>query len=264
MKLPIYQLDAFTSEVFSGNPAAVCPLEAWLDDATLQSIGLENNLSETAFFVPTPDGEADFHLRWFTPKVEARLCGHATLASAYVIFRVLDPGRESVLFDTLSGLLTVDADGDRLVMDFPARIPRPVDPHPALLPALGGEPEAVLATEWDYMVVFRDASAVRDLRPNIPALAGLDRARIIVTAPGDNGFDCVLRFFGPANGIPEDPVTGSAHCTIVPYWAERLGKPAVRSYQASARGGVLDCEFAGDRVKIAGQCALYLEGTITV
>ncbi len=264
MKLPIYQLDAFTSEVFSGNPAAVCPLESWLDDVTLQSIGLENNLSETAFFVATPGGEADFRLRWFTPKVEARLCGHATLASAYVIFRLLDPGRQSVVFDTLSGLLTVNADGDRLVMDFPARMPGPTDPDPALLPALGGEPEAVLATEWDYTVVFRDASAVRELRPNISALAGLDRARIIVTAPGDNGFDCVSRFFAPANGVPEDPATGSAHCTIIPYWAQKLGKPALRSYQASARGGVLDCELAGDRVKIAGQCALYLEGTIDI
>ena len=264
MKLPIYQLDAFTSEVFAGNPAAVCPLDAWLDDVTLQSIGSENNLSETAFFVADPDGKADFRLRWFTPVVEARLCGHATLASAHVIFRELEPGRESVVFDTLSGLLTVTADGERLVMDFPARVPRPVDPHPALLPALGGEPEAVLATEWDYMVVFRDASAVRGLQPNIPALAGLDRNRIIVTAPGDNGFDCVLRFFAPANGVAEDPVTGSAHCTIIPYWAQRLGRPVLRSYQASARGGVLDCALVEDRVKIAGQCALYMEGTINV
>ena len=261
MRLPIYQLDAFTSKVFAGNPAAVCPLKEWLDDATLQAIAAENNLSETAFFVANG---ARYHLRWFTPTNEVELCGHATLASAHVITRMLEPGRETVTFETWSGPLTVRRDGDKLVMDFPAWPPVPVEPHPRLLAALGGQPEAVLANDRDYVVVYRSAAELRELMPDIAGLVGLDRPCALVTAPGDDDFDCTLRFFAPTNGIPEDPVTGSAHCSIVPYWADRLGKDTIRSYQASARGGEIDCRMLGDRVAIAGACAVYLEGSIDV
>ncbi len=264
MKLPIYQLDAFADKVFAGNPAAVCPLQAWLDDATLQAIAAENNLSETAFFVGDGANGANYHLRWFTPAIEVELCGHATLASAHVIMRILEPGRQSVTFDSLSGPLTVHRDGERLVMDFPALPPSPVTPDPALLAALGGEAEAVLANARDYVVVYGSAAALRALAPDIAALANLDRSCVLATAPGEDGFDCTLRFFAPKNGIDEDPVTGSAHCAVVPYWADRLGKTEIRSYQASARGGELDCRLLGDRVEIAGVCTLYMEGTIDV
>ncbi len=261
MKLPIYQVDAFAEKVFTGNPAAVCPLQAWLDDATLQAIALENNLSETAFFLANG---ADYHLRWFTPTNEVELCGHATLASAHVITRILEPGRQSVTFASLSGPLTVRRDGERLVMDFPAWPPSPVKPDPALLPALGGEAEAVLANERDYVVVYGSVAALRALAPDFVALGNLDRPCVLATAPGEDGFDCTLRFFAPQNGIDEDPVTGSAHCSVVPYWADRLGKTEIRSYQASARGGEIDCRLVGDRVEIAGVCTLYMEGTIDV
>lgn len=261
MKLPIYQLDAFTEKVFAGNPAAVCPLQAWLDDATLQAIAAENNLAETAFFVA--DG-ADYHLRWFTPTTEVELCGHATLASAYVITRILQPGRASVTFESLSGPLTVRRDGDRLAMNFPAWPPSPVPPDSALLAALGGDAEAVLANDRDYLVVYRSAAELRALVPDFAGLAKLDRPCVLATAPGEDGFDCMLRFFAPRHGIDEDPVTGSAHCTVVPYWADRLAKTEIRSYQASRRGGELDCRLLGDRVEIAGACVLYMEGTIDV
>ena len=258
MEQAIFQVDAFTRTVFKGNPAAVCPLENWLPDATMQAIARENNLSETAFFVRAGDG---YQLRWFTPETEVDLCGHATLASAWVVFRKLGYPAGAVTFSTCSGDLTVTRSGELLTMDFPARPAQIVEPCPGLLDALGGRPREVLAAR-DYLVVYETADEVRKLRPDLGRLAAVDRFAVAVTAPGEGGYDCVSRFFAPAQGVPEDPVTGSAHCTIVPYWAERCGKPGIRAFQASRRGGELLCELRGDRVAIAGHCAFYLQGTI--
>jgi PhzF family phenazine biosynthesis protein len=261
MKLPIYQVDAFTGRRFAGNPAAVVPLESWLEDATMQSIALENNLSETAFFVREPDGR--FGLRWFTPGVEVDLCGHATLASAHVILNMLEPGRDEVAFETRSGELRVSRDGDRLSMDFPARPPQPAEPHPRLIEGLGTQPQSVFAAR-DYMVLYANEEEVRTLQPNMETLKLVDRFAVIVTAPGRLGIDFVSRFFAPAQGVAEDPVTGSAHCTLIPYWARRLGRNRLRARQVSPRGGDLWCALEGDRVRIAGEAVLFLEGTITI
>ena len=268
MRLPLYQIDAFADRVFAGNPAAVVPLEAWLPDADMQAIAAENSLSETAFLVPNPGGDG-WTLRWFTPAVEVDLCGHATLASAYLLTHVLHPGLERVAFDTLkAGRLTVTRQGEVLTMDFPARPPQPVEPHPDLLRALGGPPPVAVLAARDYLVVYEDADTVRGLRPDMQGLMGIDRFAAIVTAPGggaqDGDVDFVSRFFTPAKGVPEDPVTGSAHCTLIPYWAERLGRTRLEARQVSRRGGRLHCELDGDRVRIGGRAALYLEGTIRV
>jgi len=259
--VPIYQVDAFTNRVFGGNPAAVCPLGAWLPGETLQSIAAENNLSETAFFVT---GEHPQSLRWFTPTTEVELCGHATLASAFVLFQCLGDRREAIIFETRKhGSLSVRRAGDALVMDFPRLPPEPCTPSIDLAAALRATPETVLATSTNYLCVFSEESTVRGIAPDFAALAESDRFGIIVTAPGDEA-DFVSRFFAPSKGIPEDPVTGSAHCALTPYWARRLDKPILEARQVSARGGVLQCEDRGERVSIGGQCALYLEGTIRV
>jgi predicted PhzF superfamily epimerase YddE/YHI9 len=260
MRLPIYQVDAFTDRVFAGNPAAVVPLETWLPDATLQAIAAENNLSETAYLVREGDG---FHLRWFTPTIEVDLCGHATLASAWVLFNQLGLGGDRVAFRTLSGTLTVNRAGERLTMDFPARPPVPVQACQGLLPALGAAPAAVLAST-DYLVVYDDPAVVAGLQPDMAGLLAIDKFAVIVTAPGRDGVDFVSRFFAPAKGVPEDPVTGRAHCTLTPYWAARLGKTRLAAAQVSARGGRVDCELAGDRVFLTGTCAFYLAGHIHV
>jgi predicted PhzF superfamily epimerase YddE/YHI9 len=259
MELPIYQVDAFASGLFQGNPAAVVPLECWLPDAAMQSIAAENNLAETAFFVR--DGER-YHLRWFTPAFEIDLCGHATLASAHVIARILRPGLPEVVFDTRSGELRVVAKGDLLELDFPARPPVGVTPMGPVVEALGGAPEQVLAAR-DYFVVYRTAAEVAALRPDMGLLEQCDKFGFIATAPGEN-CDFVSRFFAPAAGVPEDPVTGSAHCTLIPYWAERLGRTELFARQISARGGELWCSLRGDRVTMAGKSVLYLRGTIEV
>jgi PhzF family phenazine biosynthesis protein len=260
MKLRLFQVDAFASRVFAGNPAAVVPLERWLDDATLQAIATENNLSETAFFV---GGKGDYHIRWMTPADEVDLCGHATLASAWVVFNELEKGRAEVTFQSQSGPLRVTADGDRLALDFPSRPPEPADASlAALARALGARPRAALASR-DYLAVFGSEDEVRALEPDMAAVAALDRMAVIATAPGGD-CDFVSRFFVPSMGIPEDPVTGSAHCTLVPYWAKRLGRASLFARQVSARGGELWCEDRGERVAIAGRCAKYLEGTIEV
>jgi PhzF family phenazine biosynthesis protein len=258
MKLRLYQIDAFASRAFSGNAAAVVPLDRWLADAELQAIAAENNLSETAFFV----GEKGyFHIRWMTPTDEVDLCGHATLASAWVIFNEVERGRAEVHFRSRSGPLRVTADGDRLALDFPSRPPEPAEgAAPAVAEALGARPGAVLASR-DYLAVFGSEDEVRALRPDMPKVAALDRMAVIATAPGKD-CDFVSRFFAPAVGVPEDPVTGSAHCTLVPFWAARLGKPRLFARQVSARGGELWCEHRAERVSIAGHCAKYLEGTI--
>ncbi len=258
MKIPIYQVDAFSSKIFAGNPAAICPLEAWLPDEQLQSIALENNLSETAYFVPNENG---FNLRWFTPAVEVDLCGHATLASAFVIMTELEPSRNEVRFMTRSGELVVTRDGGLFAMDFPARPPQACTVHPELVKSLGGpEPETILAAR-DYLVVYRSESEVAALKPNMEGLSQIDRFAVIVTAPGDQ-VDFVSRFFAPAKGVPEDPVTGSAHCTLIPYWSQRLGKKRLHARQISRRGGELWCEDQGERVRMAGNAARFLTGTI--
>ncbi len=257
MEIPIYQVDAFTSRVFRGNPAAVCPLETWIEDERMQAIAAENNLSETAFFVRSG---SRYRLRWFTPAVEVDLCGHATLASAEVIFRFLDPGAREIVFETRSGDLTVGRDGERLTMDFPSRPAVRCEPHPRLIEGLGAHPVEILAAR-DYLVVYPMEDDVRELRPDFRILADLDRFAVIVTAPGRDS-DFVSRFFAPAQGVDEDPVTGSAHCTLTPYWARRLGKNRLQARQVSRRGGELECEDLGSRVRISGRAVLFLRGSI--
>ncbi len=264
MKLPIYQIDAFASEVFRGNPAAVCPLERWLPEATMQSIAAENNLAETAFFVPRP-GDAlagSYDLRWFTPEAEVDLCGHATLASAFVVFTTLDRALESATFHTRSGALVVRRDGEALVMDFPSRPPLACEPPAGLVEALGVAPREVWKAR-DLMAVYESEAAVRALAPDFGAVRALGVFGVIVTAPGRE-VDFVSRFFAPLMGVPEDPATGSSHCTLTPYWSKRLGKTRLRARQVSARGGELECEDLGERVSIAGRAVKYLEGTIDV
>jgi len=262
MRLPLYQIDAFTGAVFGGNPAAVCPLEGWLEDALLQAIAAENNLSETAFLVPKGPQAEEYALRWFTPLVEVDLCGHATLASAYVVFHFLEPERESVSFHTRSGPLRVTREGDLLAMDFPAWEVSPCE-APATLPtALGGAPQEAFKSR-DWLVVYETEAEVRAIRPDMAQLAQPNARGVIVTAPGES-CDFVSRFFAPSVGIPEDPVTGSAHCALAPFWAARLGKTRLEARQVSARGGELLCEVRGDRVVISGRAARYLEGAIYV
>jgi PhzF family phenazine biosynthesis protein len=262
MRLPLYQVDAFADRLFGGNPAAVCPLERWLPDATMQAIAAENNLSETAFFVR--DG-AGYALRWFTPAVEVDLCGHATLASGFVIMSVLEPGREAVRFHTIkAGTLTVTSAADLLAMDFPSRPAVHTEAPAGLFEALGGAPRTVLGAR-DHLVVYDSAAEVAALKPDFAALAKVkDCWAAIATAPGERGVDFVSRFFAPAQGVPEDPATGSSHCTLTPYWAERLGKTTLEARQLSRRGGALRCTLDGDRVSIAGRAVLYLEGQIFV
>jgi PhzF family phenazine biosynthesis protein len=260
VRIPLYQIDAFTAKPFSGNPAAVCPLETWLDDATLQAIAAENNLAETAFFVA--DG-GDFDLRWFTPAIEVDLCGHATLATGWVLFHRFDWEPDSIEFWTRSGTLTVTRDGDRLAMDFPSRAPAPAAGIDAVASALGAKPKELLAAR-DALALFGSEAEVRALKPDFAKLAALDHFAVIATAPGGDGkTDFVSRFFAPKAGIPEDPVTGSAHCTLIPFWAARLGKAKLFARQISARGGEVWCENRGDRVTIAGHCAPVIEGTIS-
>jgi PhzF family phenazine biosynthesis protein len=258
LKIPMYQVDAFAESVFSGNPAAICPLEAWLPDEKMQAIAAENNLSETAFFVRNGKG---YKLRWFTPGVEIDLCGHATLATASVILNDLTPGERSVSFETKSGTLTVTRDGDLYSMDFPSRPPQACpDAYPGLVPALGGKPEAVLAAR-DYFVVYGSEEELRALKPDMAGLMKVDRFAVIASAPGRE-FDFVSRFFAPAKGVPEDPVTGSSHCSLVPYWSQRLGKKKLHAFQASPRGGELWCEDRGERVTMSGKAVRFFEGNI--
>lgn len=271
MRSRIFQVDAFTDRRFAGNPAAVCPLRNWPEDELLQAIAAENNLSETAFLVPR--GE-DYELRWFTPRAEVDLCGHATLAAGHVVLRVLQGTRESVRFVTASGPLEVVRDGERLAMDFPALPADPVPAPPGLTSALGAEASAVLAAK-DWLAVFERPSAVAGLVPDMAELEELDRRGVIVTAPatdeadpsGASGGgarpDFVSRFFAPGVGVPEDPVTGSAHCTLAPYWTERTGRSRTLGRQISRRGGEVVCEVRGDRVRLSGRAVLYLEGRIT-
>ena len=260
MSVPIYQVDAFTSRLFGGNPAAVCLLDAWPDAEVMQSVAAENNLSETAFLVKS---DAGYDLRWFTPKIEVDLCGHATLAAGHVVLNIMNPDIDSISFDTLSGTLIVTRDDVWLSMDFPARAPQPVSTADALSDALGKRPSEVHLAR-DFLVLYDDEASVRALSPDFAKLSAIEEALgIIVTAKGDD-VDFVSRFFAPNAGIDEDPVTGSAHCTLVPFWSERLGKKKLQARQISERGGELQCEDHGERVTISGQCELYLSGTINI
>ena len=259
MRIPIFQLDAFTDRRFAGNPAAVMLLERFLDDATLQMIAAENNLAETAFLVP--DG-GDYRIRWFTPVLEVPLCGHATLASAAVVMERLQPVRIHVVFHSASGPLPVHRTDVGYTMDFPARIAAPAAAPASLAQALGFDPVEVLADRFNYLVRTDSADRVRALAPDLVAIAALDRSGVIVTAAGDGTYDFTSRYFAPAKGIPEDPVTGGAHCALVPFWADRLGRTDFRAWQASPRGGEILCRLRGDRVELEGACVFYMEGMV--
>jgi PhzF family phenazine biosynthesis protein len=263
MRVPIFQIDAFADRKFRGNPAAVMPLPDFLEDATLQAVAQENNLAETAFLVR--DGSV-WRLRWFTPKVEVPFCGHATLAGAWVVTNRLEPGCQSVAFHTSSGVLTVTRNEDRFLMDFPARkLKKVVSPPAKLEAALGARPVDVLHDGFNYLAVLDSAATVRGLSPDLKAIAALEGVvGAIVTAPGDGSYDCVSRYFAPAKGIDEDPVTGGAHCALTPLWSARLGKGELRAYQASARGGEIICRARGERVELEGACAFYMEGEADV
>ena len=259
MKIPMWQVDAFAAKVFAGNPAAVCLLEAWLDDGVLQAIAAENNLSETAYLVPR-GGEIE--LRWFAPAKEVALCGHATLAAAKVLFDLRGWKEEAIRFRTRQrGVLTVAKRGEWFEMDFPALPATPVQTPAGLAAALGAEPRQVLASTDDWLAVLDDEATVRNLKPDLAALKSFNCRCVVPTARGDE-VDFTSRAFAPRYGIPEDPVTGSAHCALAPYWAGVLGKNELRAFQVSARGGEVRCRVAGDRVKLAGQAAVFVEGTI--
>lgn len=259
MKLPLFQIDAFTGHLFGGNPAAVVLLESWLPDHVLAAIAAENNLAETAFIIP---GSDEIPLRWFTPSVEVDLCGHATLAAAHVILRHLSPSADQVTFSTRSGNLRVTREEDRLTLDFPARPGMPAEVSEELVSALGIRPREVLVAR-DVLAIFDCESEVKNLRPDFSRIASLDAFAVIVSAQGES-VDFVSRFFAPGAGIPEDPVTGSAHCTLVPYWAAHLGKSVLTAKQLSARGGELNCRLMGNRVLISGCTVEYLRGEITL
>lgn len=254
-----YIVDAFAGQVFHGNPAAVCVLDSWLPEELMQKIAMENNFAETAFVVP--EGKR-WRLRWFAPEKEFDLCGHATLASAYVLFRFYRPGASELVFTTLSGLLTVRRKDGLLEMDFPAYTPKQVEVSDEMTAALGVRPREAWRARDLLCVLDREEDVVR-LRPDMRAIEALGGEICIVTARGSQ-FDCVSRCFAPGCAVPEDPVTGSAHCLIVPYWAQRLGKTELKARQASARGGTLLCRLAGDRVFLAGQAALYAKSELYV
>ncbi len=278
MELKLYQVDAFTDRVFAGNPAAVCPLEAWLDDDVMQAVAAENNLSETAFFMPDPEkGPGQFRLRWFTPTDEVDLCGHATLASAHILLTELAPSLPALHFETRSGSLIVTrADQGGYAMDFPALVPRPVEGAQTLIEhlgaSLGRRPVEVLRAS-NLLAVYETEEDVRRLRYQSDlrdVLMEGDSWGLIVTAPAGQScdYDFVSRFFAPAKGVPEDPVTGSAHCTLAPYWTGRLERDDLTGFQASARGGLVRCRYDpvahAHRVILSGHCVSYLRGTITV
>ena len=260
MKLPIYQADAFASGLFKGNPAAVIPLQHWLSDELMQQIAMENNLSETAFFVPEGD---HFHIRWFTPKAEVRLCGHATLATAHVLFNELNFQNDLLEFESLSGILTVKKVGEKLQLDFPADFAQEVEPINTFTEAFGAKPLQTFKGRTDYMLLFDSEETIQNLRPNIQLLLSTNARGVIATAKG-NEVDFVSRFFAPAVGVNEDPVTGSAHTTLIPFWANKLGKTELTALQLSARGGQLWCTLSGDRVFIAGKAVTYLRGEIEI
>lgn len=263
-EFPIFQVDAFASERFKGNPAAVIPLQEWLPDHLMQQIALENNLSETVFFVPTPGTDAHFHIRWFTPLVEINLCGHATLAAAFVLYNHLNYEREAIVFKSQSGLLKVHCKDDLIWMDFPRWQPeRMQDGYENIITALGINEVLGVYRNRDVIVEFVDEKSVLDCKPDFTALKKTG-ANVIVTSPGTGDIDFVSRFFGPAVGVDEDPVTGSAHAQLIPFWREKLGKETLQARQLSARGGDLVCIDHSNRVMIGGQCVLFMRGVIMI
>jgi PhzF family phenazine biosynthesis protein len=259
MEIPLYQIDAFTDSVFGGNPAAVCPLSEWIDDGLMQKIAEENNLSETAFFVKKG---TQYEIRWFTPRVEIELAGHPTLAAAYIIFNYIDPGANKISFSSKSGELVVTRDGGLIRMNFPAMEPVEAGENGLLNRALGLNPVELYRTR-DYLAVYRTQDEILSIKPDFGLLGRLDCLGIIVSAPGEKA-DFVSRCFAPAVGINEDPVTGSAHSTLVPYWARRLKKDTLHALQLSRRGGELFCRYLGNRVEISGRAVPYLKGMISV
>ena len=262
MSLSVFHVDAFTTTAFTGNPAAVCPLADWLDDGLLREVAAENNLSETAYFVLRDN---HYELRWFTPRCEVKLCGHATLASAFVLMQILAPGCEMVRFETrFSGSLMVRRDGALLAMDLPALAPwLCAAPPAALLEGLGEDPAVVMQIEDNYFAVYEREEDVRRIRPDLRLLEKLHPAGVAITAPGHES-DFVSRYFAPSYGIPEDPVTGSTHCSLAPYWAKRLSKTSLHARQVSERGGELWCETKGDRVILKGNAVLTLQGELLI
>ena len=259
MKLTVYHVDAFAEKVFTGNPAAVIPLDDWLEEELMQKIAMENNLSETAFFVKTDEG---YHLRWFTPEYEIDLCGHATLASAYVIKNFLEPHLAEINFSTQkAGVLKASAADGIYTLDFPSRMPQPCSVPDKLLPSIGISTVVEVLRSRDYFIVLPDENAVKNIEPDYTLMKELDTIGVIVTAKGHEA-DVVSRCFYPGAGIPEDPVTGSAHCNIVPYWSEKLSKTKLFCKQLSPRGGDLHCELNGDRVLMSGKCVLFMQGEI--
>ncbi len=260
MKIKLYQIDAFTDKIFGGNPAAVCPIDQWLPDDLMQQIAMENNLAETAFFIRK--GER-FEIRWFTPEIEVELCGHATLAAAFVIFNLLHFSGSVIALDSRSGLLRVRKSRDLLTLDFPADKFSKASAPEGLVEALGLAPLEIYKGRTDYMLVYTNAGQIEGLKPNMLKIAEVHARGIIVTAPGSD-VDFVSRFFAPQSGISEDPVTGSAHTTLTPYWANRLGRSELTARQLSKRGGWLRCHLAGDRVEISGQARAYMTGEIQI
>jgi PhzF family phenazine biosynthesis protein len=259
MILSIYQVDAFAEKVFKGNPAAVIPLHEWLSDELMQQIAMENNLSETAFFVKSDDG---YHLRWFTPGNEIDLCGHATLATAFIIKNFIEPPVHEIRFTTeKAGVLKVRTSEGMFTLDFPSRMPQACEPPKELMQSLGNPTAIEVLRSRDYFVVLPDEDAVRNIEPDFNLMSSIDTIGVIVTAKGREA-DAVSRCFYPGLGIQEDPVTGSAHCNIVPYWSDKLGKTELFCKQLSARGGELICEYAGERVLMSGKCVLYMRGEI--
>jgi len=262
MRAPIYQVDAFTSTRFAGNPAAVIPLDAFLPDTTLQAIAAENNLAETAYLVPS---NGDYQLRWFTPGTEVPLCGHATLASAAVVMERLEPARTQVVFHSASGPLTVRKNGAGYLMDFPSRPSQPIPSPPGLAEAVGATPLVVTENDFNYLALLENEETLRHVAPDMAALIRIGKPGLIVTAPSsDPQYDFVSRYFAPIKGIPEDPVTGSAHCVLAPFWAKRLGKTDFTAFQASPRGGKVLCRLRGDRTELEGECVFYLEGQVEI
>ncbi len=261
MQLPIFQVDAFTDKVFGGNPAAVCPLEHWLPDDVMRKIAIENSVAETAFFIPLNDG---FEIRWFTPEIEMDLCGHATLATAHVIARHLNYSLPSIKFLSKSGELMVTVENELLTLNFPSRKPEPSDIPQIILDAIQVKPVEVLKSR-DYVLVFETEEIIRRIEPNQSILnqINLDPGGVVITAKGDE-VDFVSRYFTPQASIFEDPVTGSAHCSLIPFWSEKLGKESMLALQVSPRVGKLFCKSLGERVLISGEAVTYLEGSITI
>jgi PhzF family phenazine biosynthesis protein len=262
MKYPLYQVDAFADKLFSGNPAAVMPLQEWLPEETMQKLAMENNLSETVFFVPQSDKKsADFGIRWFTPAVEINLCGHATLAAAYILFEQLGYDKETIRFSSQSGILTVNKHDSVIKMDFPAWMPEEVSTYsPELSKALGGISIKSVSKNRDLLIEVETEKEVVACAPDFSLIKKLGD-KIILTAKGDN-YDFVSRFFAPTAGVDEDPVTGSAHAQLIPYWSKKLNKTKLQARQLSSRTGTLQCEYLGDRVMIGGKCIFYMKGEV--